>query len=63
MNAENEQTDRTIIIAAIIGAVVSLCSLLMALILDRLDQKHMLIPTFTFTMDDLPKPQPLNAEP
>jgi hypothetical protein len=59
MNTENDQTDRTIIFAFIIGAIISLVGLIMAVVLDQLDQKQMTIPVYTFTLDDLPKPQPL----
>jgi hypothetical protein len=61
MDTKNEKTDRTIITVSIFGSIVSLVGLIMAIILDQLDQKQMLIPIYTLTMDDLPKPQPLVA--
>lgn len=68
IDAVNDQTDWSVIIASIIGAIVSLVGLIMATVLDQLDRQQTLIPTYTFTMDDLPKPRPLivgldNAEP
>ena len=59
MKSENEQTERTIIFMSIVGSIVSLIGLFMAIILDRTDRNHQLIPTYTFTIDDLPKPQPM----
>ena len=68
MEAEHDHSDRTIIVASIVGAIVSLVGLIMAVVLDQLDQKRILVPTHTITIDDLPKLQPIivgvnNADP
>ena len=59
MKADSEQTERSIIFVSFGGAIISLIGLFIAVVLDQTDQAHQLIPTYTFTIDELPKPQPM----
>lgn len=61
MKPENNHTDRSIIIVSIGGAIISLIGLTIAIVLDSMDQQQSMIPTYTFTIDELPKPKPLMA--
>ena len=53
-----EQTERTMILVSVVSAIISMVGLIMAIQLDKLDRHNLLIPTYTYTFDDLPKPQP-----
>lgn len=57
--ANDEQTERTMVVVSIVGAIMSLVGLIMAIHLDKLDQRHLLVPMYTYAFDDLPKPKPM----
>ena len=59
MNANREQTERSMIIVSSSSAIMSLIGLIAALRLDTQDHGLSLIPTYTFAFDDLSTPQPL----
>ena len=59
MKDDGERTERAIISISVIGSIVSLICLFMVIKLDRIDQGQLMIPTYTVSIDDLPKPRPI----